>query len=212
MRRNKFGGVKTSRATQFFRGTTPALDAIHHVDDPLLAILPPPPIPLLAILPPPPIPPIAHIVYLELEEDDEDVEDEETHNTDWLTQHVNRLLVSRYYSKALGSPPRNLWHGQGGTISLIRKTFPSESCHKIKKVIQETYDLEQEGNKYTGERKEIKFKGAHLIEAGSVHERMVCGLIETGLGLAHTTLLLNQKVKDDNKEEVDINYVYEAYL
>ena len=105
--------------------------AATHADVPLLAILPPPPIPLLAILPPPPIPPIAPIVYLELEEDDEDVEDEETHNTDWLTQHVNRLLVSRYYSKALGSPPRNLWHKQGGTISLIRKTFPSESRHKI---------------------------------------------------------------------------------
>ena len=130
--RNKFGGKRTSRVTDLFRGTIPALAATP-VDAPLLAILPPPPIPLLAILPPPPIPPIAHIIYLELEEDDEDLEDEETYNTDWLTQHVNRLLVSRYYSMALGSPPRNLWHKQGGTISLIRKTFPSESRHKIKR-------------------------------------------------------------------------------
>ena len=41
---------------------------------------------------------------------------------------------------------------------------------------------------------------------------MVCDLIETGLGLAHTTLLLNEELKADNKEEVGISCVREAYL
>ena len=79
-------------------------------------------------------------------------------------------------------------------------------------MIQETYNLEQEGKEYTGERKQREFQGAHLIEAGSVNERMVCDLIETGLGLAHTTLLLNEELKADNKEEVGISCVREAYL
>ena len=55
LRRNKFGDPKNSRAKQYFRGSTPALAAIPHVDDPLLAILPPPPIPVVAIALPLPI-------------------------------------------------------------------------------------------------------------------------------------------------------------
>ena len=205
LRRNKFGDPKNSRAKQYFRGSTPALAAIPHVDDPLLAILPPPPIPVVAIALPLPI-------AVDLEDSDEDLEAEGTANHDWLTQHVNRLLISRYYSIALEFAPPNSWHGQGGTIAHIKKTFPSESRKKIKKIVRETYYLKLDNKEYTGERKERQFKGAHLIESGSVHERMVCDLIETGLGLAHTTLLLNEELRRNNKEEVGISCVRELYL
>ena len=205
LRRNKFGDPKNSRAKQYFRGSTPALAAIPHVDDPLLAILPPPPIPVVAIALPLPI-------AVDLEDSDEDLEAEGTANRDWLTQHVNRLLISRYYSIALEFAPPNSWHGQGGTIAHIKKIFPSESRTKIKKIVRETYYLRLDNREYTGERKERQFKGAHLIESGSVHERMVCDLIETGLGLAHTTLLLNEELRRDHKEEVGISCVREAYL
>lgn len=164
-----------------------------------------PPIPVVAIE-------LPLLIAVGLEDSDEDLEAEGTANRDWLTQHVNRLLISRYYSIALEFAPPNSWHGQGGTIAYIKKTFPSESRKKIKKIVRETYYLKLDNGEYTGKRKERQFKGAHLIESGSVHRQMVCDLIETVLGLAHTTLLLNEELKRDHKEEVGISCVSDTYL
>ena len=72
-------------------------------------------------------------ISVDLEDSDEDLEAKGTANRDWLTQHVNRLLISRYYSIAIELTPPNLWHGWEGTIAHIEKIFPSESCKKIRR-------------------------------------------------------------------------------
>lgn len=90
----------------------------------------------------------------------------------------------------------------GETQYCIFEKFPAESKQKIKIVIRETYALEQQCKKYNGVRKEKEYRGLHLIEDGYVHGRMGCDLIETGLDLAHTTMLLNKELMKDNKEEM----------
>jgi len=51
----------------------------------------------------------------------------------------------------------------------------------------------------------------NLIARHSVYERMVCDLIERGLGLQHTTVLLNAELRKDNKAEVGASCVRETY-
>lgn len=46
-------------------------------------------------------------------------------------------------------------------------------------------------------RKERQNKIAYLIPQRIVHERMLYDCIETGLGLKHTTLLINKELKRD---------------
>ena len=126
------------RATIFFRGTTttPAMAA---TDEPLLAILPAAPIPVAAT---------ALVVY-----NPDVVDDPKEITRDWLSQHVNRLLISRYYSEALSSSPLCEWNLRGGTFALINRVFPSLSRNLIKSVVTETYLLENDGKKYVGSRK-----------------------------------------------------------
>ena len=67
---------------------------------------------------------------------------------------MNRLLISRYYSEALSSPPPCEWNGRGSIFGTIDSVFPSLSLNLIKSVVKETYESEVSGNKYTGLRKE----------------------------------------------------------
>ena len=112
-----------------------------------------------------------------------------------MDQHVNRMLVSRYFTEVLNSPPKREWKGINGTISLIRTFLPSISYGKIMQVLNETAICESKGEKNDGMQKNREHKGAYLIRRGSVHERMLCDYIETGLGLNHTALLLNKELK-----------------
>ena len=48
----------------------------------------------------------------------------------------------------------------------------------------------------------IEFKGTYLIPRNLLYERMVCDLLERGLGIHHTTLLINTELKKDGLEEV----------
>ena len=59
------------------------------------------------------------------------IDDQNEINRDWLAQHVNRLLISRYYSEALSSPPPCEWNGRGGTFGRINSVFPSLSLKLI---------------------------------------------------------------------------------
>ena len=81
-------------------------------------------------------------------------EDEKEGKRDWLTQHVNRLLISRYYSDALSSPPPCEWTGYGGTFGIINTVYPSLSLNLIKSIVKDTYACESEGMKYIGVRKD----------------------------------------------------------
>ena len=122
------------------------------------------------------------------------------------------MLVSRYFTEVLMSPPRRVWRGNGGTISKISATLPGILYHKIARVIQQTAECEMLGEKYEGTRKERKHKGAYLIPPGSVHERMLCDCIETGLGLNHTALLLNKELRKENRTEVGVSCLRQSYL
>ena len=130
----------------------------------------------------------------------------------WLTQHVNRLLISRYYSEALSSPPPCEWSGYGGTFGIINAVYPSLSLNLIKSIVKDTYVCESEGMKYTGVRKGKQFLGTYHIPHKSVYERMICDMLETGLGLNHTTLLVNRELVKDGKGEVGVSCVRDSYL
>ena len=101
----------------------------------------------------------------------------------------------------LNSPPKREWKGINGNISLIRTFLPSISYGKIMQVLNETAICESKGEKYNGTRKNREYKGAYLTPRGSVHERMLCDCIETGLALNHTALLLNKELKKDGLTE-----------
>ena len=192
-----FGTRKTGRASAFFVRSTPTV--------PLL--LPPLVHPPLPIFPPPP-PPL--LLTNGPEEEEEAVGKRDKGS--WLDQHVNRMLVSRYYTEVLNSPPKREWKGSNGTISLIRTFLPSISYGKIMQVLNETAICESKGEKYNGMRKNREHKGAYLIPRGSVHERMLCDCIETGLGLNHTALLLNKELKKDGLTEIGVSCLRDSYL
>ena len=124
MRKTSKKRNRSLRATIFFRGTTttPAMAA---TDEPLLAILPAPPIPVAAT---------ALVVY-----NPDVVDDPKEITRDWLSQHVNRLLISRYYSEALSSPPSCEQNRCSGTFGLINSVFPTLSLNLIKSVLTEMY-------------------------------------------------------------------------
>ena len=79
-------------------------------------------------------------------------------------------------------------------------------------VLNETAICESKGEKYNGTRKNREHKGAYLIPRGSVHERMLCDCIETGLGLNHTALLLNKELKKDGLTEIGVSCLRDSYL
>ena len=83
---------------------------------------------------------------------------------------------------------------------------------KIARVVKETADCELLGKSYDGTRKTRTYKGAYLIQPGSVHERMLCDCIETGLGLNHTALLLNNELRKENQTEVGVSCLRDSYL
>ena len=124
-----------TRGTNYIRGTTPALAATPHIDELLLAILPAP-LNLVAAT--------ALVVYNPDIKTDV-VDDQKKSTRDWLSQHVNSLLISRYYSEALSSPPLCEWNLCGGTFSLINRVFPTLSLNLTKSVVTETYWLEMKG-------------------------------------------------------------------
>ena len=86
---SSFGARKRKRAAVYFGKSHPLLPC---------PTAPPP----LQIPSPPPSPPPPPLTVERVEEDD-DPEDE---NDSWMTKHVNRMLVSRYFTEVLISPPR----------------------------------------------------------------------------------------------------------
>ena len=196
--RTSFGLRKIGRAAAYFRTLTPMV--------PLL--LPPPVHPPLPICPPPPPhsppllrvdPPLPPPLLLTNGPEEEEVSPLQRNLGSWLDQHVDRMLVSRYYTEVLKSPPKREWRGKHGTFSLIRVAIPSISYGKIMMVVIETAECELKGEKYNGVQKDREHKGAYLIPRGSVHERMLCDCIETGLGLKHTALLINKELNKDGR-------------
>ena len=130
---------------------------------------------------------------------------------DWQDQYVNRLLISSYYTSVLRSPPRNEWKGRDGTAGVIKAAFPHMSLNNIKKILRDTSRCEAAGITYDGGRQGRRFQGTHLIEHGTLHERLVCDLIERGLGLQHTTVLVNRQLVSENKSEVGVSCVRDTY-
>ena len=94
------------------------------------------------------------------------IDDQKENKRDWLTQHVNRLLISRYYSEALSSPLPSEWNGRGGTFGSINIVFPSLSLNLIKSVVKETYEGGNRGNTYMGFRKKRNSKALTLSLIG----------------------------------------------
>ena len=93
---------------------------------------------------------------------DEDLDDE-TVSPNWMTQHLNRLLVSAQYSRAYGSPPKWEWRGRDGTFAQISRVFPDASRSMIKSVVRETFDCERIGVTYKSLQKDREFKGTYPI-------------------------------------------------
>ena len=76
----------------------------------------------------------------DMEADDADqIDNQNETKRDCLLQHVNRLLISRYYSEALSSPPSCERNSRGGTFGMINSVFPSLSLNPIKSVVKEAY-------------------------------------------------------------------------
>ena len=141
---------------------------------------------------------------------DEDLEGDKLVH-DWMAQHLNRLLVSAQYSRVYGSPPKSQWRGRDGTFAHISHVFPDVSRSMIKRVVRETFHCERIGVTYKGLRKHREFAGTYLIPRNSLYERMVCDLLERGLGIHHTTLLINAELKKDGLEEVGASCVRDTY-
>ena len=218
-RRNSFGQVKSKRARNHFAqiantvagNTTTRYDTDTQILDRLVAA----PCEVLAIHRDTPILDGRLAACPDLcsssdEDLDEDLDDE-TVSPSWMTQHLNRLLVSAQYSRAYGSPPKWEWRGRDGTFAQISRVFPDVSRAMIKRVVRETNDCERMGVKYTGMQKNREFKGLHLIPRNSLYERMVCDLLERGLGIHHTTLLVNSELKGDGFQEVGASCVRDTY-
>ena len=55
------------------------------------------------------------------------------------------------------------------------------------------------------------FKGTYLIPHKTVHERMICDMLEKDLDLNHTTLLINKELVKDRKKEFGVSYVLDTY-
>ena len=63
-----------------------------------------------------------------------------------------------------------------------------------------------------GSRKNREHKGAYLIPHKTVYERMICDMLEIGLGFNHTTLLRNKELKKYSKGKVGVSCVRNSYL
>ena len=131
----------------------------------------------------------------------------EVKDSDWMEQEINRLLVSAQYTRVLNSPPKCDWKGVDGTFAQISHLFPELSLNLIKRVVKETFECESRGKQYDAKRKERVFAGTHLIARNSVHERMVCDFLEHGLGIHHTTWLVNAELRKDSMTEVGASCV-----
>ena len=119
------------------------------------------------------------------------LDEEETQERLWLDQQVERQVIAAIYRSVLKAPPPEQWKGRDGTFSNIHKILPDRSINTIKKVVPKVWDCIQRGEKYVGERKERSFKGTYLIPNKSLYQRMICDWLERGLGISHTTKLLN---------------------
>ena len=130
----------------------------------------------------------------------------------WITQQVDRLVIAAIFSRVLKSPPPEEWKGRDGTFAQIGRILPESSINTIKKIISEVWERELRGKKYCGDRKARHFLGAYLIPDKSLYQRMVCDWIERGLGIGHTSKLLNKELIKDGLESVGRTCVRECYL
>ena len=136
---NKKG--QTGRAVSFFRTATPTSP----LEFPLI-----PPLPILA--PPASPPPLINHVS-------EEVDDPLRDLGSWLDHHIDRILISRYFTEVSKSPPKREWKGKGGTLSLIRATLPNILYGEIVQVVSDTTICESKRKKYNSLRKNENTRG-----------------------------------------------------
>lgn len=111
-----------------------------------------------------------------------------------LDQHIDYILISRYFMEVLRTPSKSKCKGITCHFSLIRVVLRNILHDKIKQVVSETAICELKGETYNGLRKNGEHIETYLIPPANVHERIMCDCIETGLGMKHTTLLLNNEL------------------
>ena len=64
----------------------------------------------------------------------------------WSDQQKSRLMISRYYSVVLKSPPESQWDGHSGTVPEIAKIFPDVHPKRIKRILQNTLAAEKKNH------------------------------------------------------------------
>ena len=128
-----------------------------------------------------------------------------------MDQYLNFLLVSAQYSRVYGSTLKTQWKGRYDTFAQISHVFPEMSRTMIKIVVREMFDCERMGIKYTGIRKDREFKRTYLIPRKSLYERIVCDILDRGIGINHATLLINLNLTNDGLQEVGASCVRDTY-
>ena len=78
-------------------------------------------------------------------------------------------------------------------------------------ILRESFDCEIMVIEYTGIRKDREFKRTYLIPCKSLYERIVCDILDRGIGINHATLLINLNLTNDGLQEVGASCVRDTY-
>ena len=129
---------------------------------------------------------------------------------------LRRGAVAFLFEHAFGRPSSENWGGQNGTVARIRQVLgiPLGSAALVRQVLEDAAAAVEDGIDYDPDAR-LHATGRHvLIEPGSREAGIIAGAMETGLGLAQSTVMVNAvrmqlnrvngfKEEDDEENEKD---------
>ena len=132
-------------------------------------------------------------------------------NKTWEEQQTDRILIMSLYINKFDSPPTEEWDRKDGTVAKIKEYLPEVHRTTIKRILFEIDSTLRNGRVYCGLRKQRIFKSNYLIENGSYYQKLMCDLMEKGLGLSHVSLVVNKCLESDGKPTVGKSCIRASY-
>ena len=130
-----------------------------------------------------------------------------------LTNKALRLAIAYVFVECLDIPPPEEWVGRKGTITIISRTLniSAGSTRSILNVLQNVTTCLEEGMEYTGDHGVRYIRNSKKIMCGSVEAELIAKWMEEGLGFWLTTMFVNDHLKQEEKKEVSVKSVYNAF-
>ena len=117
---------------------------------------------------------------------------------------VIRYAIFYNYIYVQDAPIKDRWHGQGGTISLIRKDLKMkrQQDRTILRVLDEVLEQLENDSGYNGTYDQSKKGRKITIKRGSKEEQLIATYMEQHCGFRMTTYIVNEHRRDEGNEEV----------